>query len=251
MGQFLHIAVIMMRDQATIKEVITEHVHLILGANYVLSIQEGAEGDVFDGVRAKLRNNVGGVRKKQADYLIYALLEAVIDSYFIILEDVGEEVEDLQDEMLENPSVRLLKQVRDLKRSARFLRRSVWPLREVLSELERADSPLINDANNLFFRRAYEHTIQVMDIAESARDVLSDMLDIYLSSVSNRLNQVMKTLTIITTIFMPLSFIAGLYGMNFHFMPELGWRFGYPLILAVMVVIVMIMLVFFRRKEWL
>jgi magnesium transporter len=222
-----------------------------LGVNYVLSIQEGAEGDVFDGVRAKLHNNVGGIRKNQADYLVYALLEAVIDSYFVILEDLGEKVEDLQDEMLENPSVHLLKQVRDLKRIARYLRRSVWPLREVLSELERADSPLINDTNNLFFRRAYEHTIQVMDIAESARDVLSDMLDIYLSSVSNRLNQVMKTLTIITTIFMPLTFIAGLYGMNFHFMPELGWRLGYPLILGVMGVIAVVMLIFFRRKEWL
>jgi magnesium transporter len=141
--------------------------------------------------------------------------------------------------------------VRDLKTTVRVLRKAVWPLREVIGLLEREDSPLVDDANNIHFRRAYEHAIQAMDVAESTRDVLSDMLDIYLSSLSNRLNQVMKTLTIITTIFMPLSFIAGVYGMNFHFMPELTWRFGYLLVIIVMALIATAMLIYFRRKDWL
>jgi len=249
---FIHIVLRMMRYRTNgSRDIVTEQVHLLLGHDFVISIQEGEEGDVFNSVRDRIRLNRGSIRKSGPDYLIYALLEAVIDNYFVILEEIGEEIEDIQDEMLNNPTAHLLRRVRDLKTSVRFVRKAVWPLREVIGELEREDSPLINDEINAHFRRAYEHTIQAMDVAEAARDVLSDMLDIYLSSISNRLNQVMKTLTIITTIFMPLSFIAGVYGMNFHFMPELTWRFGYPLVLGAMALIVALMLIYFRRKDWL
>jgi len=248
---YIHIVIRMMRYEDENSPIMAEQVHLVLGKNYVLSIQEGAEGDVFNAARDRIRADRGSIREKGADYLVYVLLEAVIDNYFKILEEIGESVEDLQDAMLDNPTTSALRDVRDLKRIVRFLRKSVWPLREVLSELEREDSTLIDDTNNIHFRRAYEHAIQAMDVSETTRDTLSDMLDIYLSSVSNRLNQVMKTLTVITTIFMPLTFIAGVYGMNFQFMPELHWRYGYPLVLGSMLAIVALMLVYFRRKGWL
>ncbi len=251
MGTHMHIVLQMMRHAGTETGVISEKVHVLLGPDFVISVQEGQEGDVFDPVRLRLRENRGSIRRQGPDYLVYAMFEAVIDNYFVVLEEIGEVVEDMQDEMLESPSTALLRKMRDMKRNVRQLRKSVWPLREVIGEMEREDSPLINDANNVHFRRAYEHTIQAVDVAEAAREVLSDMLDIYLSSVSNKLNQVMKTLTIITTIFMPLSFIAGLYGMNFRFMPELNWRMGYPLTLSVMGIIVLIMLIVFKRNDWL
>lgn len=250
-GTYLHVVMRMMRYQSAQEPVITEPVHLFLGSNFVISIQGGEEGDVFDSVRDRIRQGRGTIRQQGPDYLVYALLEAVIDNYFEILEEIGEVVEDLQDEMLDNPEARLLRQVRNLKQTVRYVRKSVWPLREVLAELEREDSTLINDEYNIHFRRAYEHAIQAMDVSETTRDVLSDMLDMYLSSVSNKLNQVMKTLTVITVIFMPLTFIAGVYGMNFHFMPELTWTFGYPLILGVMAVIATVMMVYFKRKDWL
>lgn len=250
-GSYLHIVMRMMRYENTREPVIAEPVHLFLGHHFVISIQGGEEGDVFDSVRERIRHDRGTIRQQGPDYLVYVLLEAVIDNYFQILEEIGEAVEDIQDELLDNPDHKILRQVRDLKQTVRFLRKSVWPLREVLSELEREDSPLINDEYNIHFRRAYEHAIQAMDVSETTRDVLSDILDIYLSSVSNKLNQVMKTLTVITVIFMPLTFIAGVYGMNFDFMPELTWRFGYPLIMSVMAVIAVIMLVYFKRKDWL
>jgi magnesium transporter len=250
-GSYMHIVVRMMRYEGPGQPVVAELVHLILGRNYVISIQEGAEGDVFNSVRHRIRQDLGSIRRQGPDYLIYALFEAVIDNYFKILEEIGEVVEDLQDEMLDDPKASLLRQVRDLKKTLRFLRKAVWPLREVIAELEREDTKLINDANNIHFRRAYEHAIQTLDVSETTRDVLSDMLDMYLSSVSNRLNQIMKTLTAITVIFMPLTFIAGVYGMNFKHMPELDWRFGYPLIVVGMLVIAAIMFTYFRRKEWL
>jgi magnesium transporter len=232
------------------KEIVAEQVHILLGKDFVVSVQEGEEGDVFNGVRDHIHTNRGPIRKLGPDFLVYALLEAVLDSYFTILEEIGEDVEDLQDDMLDDPQARLLLRVRDLKRTVRALRKSVWPLREVIAELEREDSPLIDDDNNVHFRRAYEHTVQAMDVAEAARDVLSDMLDIYLSSISNRLNQIMKTLTIFTAFFMPLSFIAGVYGMNFRFMPELTWAWGYPAALGLMVLVAIVMTLYFRRKGW-
>jgi magnesium transporter len=248
---YLHIVLRMMRYEGPDVPILAESVHLIVGRNFVISVQEGAEGDVFNSVRDRIRRNLGSIRQLGPDFLVYELLEAVIDNYFHILEELGELVEDLQDQMLDDPNARLLREVRDMKKTLRFLRKAVWPLREVIGELEREDSPLIDDANNIHFRRAYEHSIQAMDLSETTRDTLSDMLDIYLSSVSNRLNQVMKTLTVITVIFMPLTFIAGVYGMNFEFMPEIHWRYGYLMIMGLMTVITVVMILYFRRKQWL
>jgi len=185
------------------------------------------------------------------DYLAYALIDAVVDDYFIVLEKMGERIEDLEDELVANPKKETLHKIHALKREMIFLRKSVWPLREVISRQERAESPLIRKTTGIFLRDVYDHAIQVIDNIETFREMLSGMLETYLSSISNRMNEVMKVLTIIATIFIPLTFIAGVYGMNFRFMPELEWRWGYFLILGVMVAIGIAMAIYFKRKKWL
>jgi len=203
------------------------------------------------GYVSSAKNGKGRVRARGADYLAYTLLDAIIDHYFVLIEKVGENITSLEEELVQNPAPQTVKRIHQLRREMIFLRKSVWPLREVISSLERGESALIQDTTLFYLRDIYDHTIQVMDTIETFRDMLSGMLDIYLSSVSNRLNAVMKVLTIIATIFMPLTFIAGIYGMNFKYMPELEWHWGYPLILLVMLAIVVFMLAFFRRKQWL
>jgi magnesium transporter len=232
------------------KQVKIEQISLILGSDFVLSFQE-KEGDVFDPIRERLRNNKGRVRKAGADYLVYALMDAVIDNYFFIMEKLGETIEEIEDEVVISPTSETVQTIHDLKRQMIFLRKSVWPLREVISRLEQSDSTLIAKSTLIYLRDAYDHAIQVMDSVDTFRDTLSGMLDIYLSSVSNRMNEIMKVLTIIATIFIPLTFIAGVYGMNFRFMPELEQPWGYPLALIVMALIACVMLVYFRRKKWL
>ncbi|TAN44203.1 MAG: magnesium/cobalt transporter CorA [Nitrospirae bacterium] len=231
--------------------IITEQISLVLGKNFVLSFQEGLEGDVFNTVREHLRNPVSRIRKMGADYLAYSLIDAVVDNYFVILEKVGERVESIEEALVGQPTPATLQSIHHLKRDLIFLRKSVWPLREVVSGLQRGESQLVNKNTLFYLRDVYDHTIQVIDTIESFRDMVSGMLEIYLSSVSNRLNSIMKVLTIITTIFMPLTFIAGVYGMNFKHMPEIEWTWGYPLILLVMVMIAASMLAFFRKKDWL
>ena len=186
-----------------------------------------------------------------ADYLAYALLDAVVDSYFSILEKSGEKIESMEEQLVANPTEKTLQQIHSLKRELIFLRKSVWPLRELISGMQRSESALIKEATGLYLRDVYDHTIQVIDTVETFRDMVSGMLDIYLSSISNRMNAVMKVLTIIATIFIPLTFIAGVYGMNFKYMPELGWRWGYAAVLLVMLAVAVVMLVYFRRKKWL
>lgn len=233
-------------------EVQTEQVSLILGPSFVISFQE-REGDVFNPVRERLRSGKGRIRKMGADYLAYALIDTVVDNYFIILEQLGEKMESLEEELVTNPLPETLEAIHYLKRAMVSLRRSIWPLREVISRLEKekGESALIQESTGIYLRDVYDHTIQVIDTIESSRDVLSGMLDIYLSTISNRMNQVMKVLTIIATIFIPLTFVAGIYGMNFQFMPELGWRWGYLVVLLTMVAIGLSMVVYFRRKKWL
>ena len=227
-----------------------EQVSLVLGANYVISFQE-AIGDVFEPIRERIRNAKGRIRKMGADYLMYALLDAVVDGYFAILERLGERIESMEEELVSNPTEKTLEQIHTLKRELIFLRKSVWPLRELISGLERSESPLIKETTEVYLRDVYDHTIQVIDTVESFRDMVSGMLDIYLSSISNRMNAVMKVLTIIATIFIPLTFVAGIYGMNFKYMPELERRWGYPLVLLVMAIVAVVMLSYFRRKRWL
>jgi magnesium transporter len=231
-------------------EVVNDQISLILAKNTLISLQE-KETDIFIPIIQRIKNGKGRVRTRGADYLAYTLLDAIIDHYFVLIEKIGEKITSLEEELLQNPAPQTVKRIHHLRREMIFLRKSVWPLREVISGLERGESALIQDTTLFYLRDVYDHTIQVMDTIETFRDMLSGMLDIYLSSVSNRLNAVMKVLTIIATIFMPLTFIAGIYGMNFKYMPELEWPWGYPLILLTMLAIAVFMLAFFRRKKWL
>ena len=230
-------------------EIQVEQVSLILGKNYVISFQE-REGDVFNAIRERIRNNIGRIRKAGADYLVYALIDAIIDNYFIIIEKLGEKIENLEDKVSSRPKPANLRVIHRLKRDLIFLRKSVWPLREVISILERGESSLILESTNVYLRDIYGHTIQVMDTVETLRDMTSGMLEIYLSSVSNRMNEIMKMLTIVATIFIPLTFITGIYGMNFRYMPEIKWFWGYPIVLLGMLIIGIVMVIYFKRKKW-
>jgi magnesium transporter len=249
-GEYMYI-VMRMLSLGEKDEVISEQVSLILGQSFVISFQEGREGDVFNPLRERLMNDKGKIRTMGADYLVYSLMDAVVDNYFFIMERLGERVESLEADLVSHPTPDTLNSLHYLKRELLLLRKSVWPLRDVFSSLERRESPLITDAVRMYIRDIHDHIIQVMDVVETFREMLSGMLDIYLTSISNRLNEVMKVLTIIATIFMPLTFIAGVYGMNFDHMPELRWKLGYPLVLLVMLGIGVVMLVLFKRKRWL
>jgi magnesium transporter len=250
LGDYLYIVLKMIYHDESEDEIMGEQISLILGQNYVISFQE-REGDIFNPIRARIKNNKGRIRKGGADYLAYALIDAIIDHYFVILEKMGEKIESIEEELVTNPTPETLQMIHNLKRNLIFLRKSVWPLREVINALERGESPLITNLTDIYLRDVYDHTIQVIDTIETFRDMVSGMLDIYLSSVSNRMNEVMKVLTIIATIFIPLTFIAGIYGMNFKYMPELEWHWGYFGVLIIMGVIVVLMGFYFRRKRWL
>lgn len=226
-----------------------EQVSLILGHHFVISFQE-TEGDVFDSIRARIRNGKGRIRRMGADYLAYALLDAIVDRYFVVLERLEDRIEALHEELVANPAPKTLQEIQHVKRELIFLRKSIWPLREVISGVQRGESSLFQEATQIYLRDVYDHTIQVIDTIETFRDMISGMLDIYLSSLSHKMNEIMKVLTIIATIFIPLTFIAGVYGMNFEYMPELRWRWGYFAVVALMFVIAGLMLVYFRRKKW-
>src|SRR4030043_479558 len=249
-GDYIYIVLKMLDQSNKSNEIIMEQISLILGPNFVFSFQE-KEGDVFDPIRERIRNGKGRIRKMGTDYLTYALLDSIVDNYFIILEKLGEKIEFLEEKLVARPIPETLQTIHHLKREMIFLRKTVWPLREVISGLERKESSLIMESTKIYLRDVYDHTIQTIDTIETFRDMVSGMLDIYLSSVSNRLNSVMKVLTIIATIFMPLTFLAGIYGMNFKYMPELEWRWSYPVIWLIMVGIGISMLIYFRKKKWL
>lgn len=249
-GEYIYIVLKALDYNDKSNEIETEQISLILGSNFVFSFQE-REGDTFDPIRDRIKTGKGRIRRMGADYLAYALLDSIIDNYFIILEKLGEKIELLEEKLVTQPAPETLRTIHHLKREMIFLRKAVWPLREVINGLERGESSLIKESTRVYLRDVYDHTIQTIDTIETHRDMVSGMLDIYLSSVSNRLNSVMKVLTIIATIFMPLTFLAGVYGMNFKYMPELGWRWGYPFIWLVMIGIGVCMLIFFRKKKWL
>jgi magnesium transporter len=250
LGDYLFIVLKMVYHDENEDEITGEQVSLILGPNYIISFQE-REGDIFNQIRERIRNAKGRVRKMGSDYLAYALLDAIVDHYFVVLEKLGETIESLEEELVTNPTPETLHTMHKLKSTMIFLRKSVWPLREVIAALERGESPLIEKSTEIYLRDVYDHTIQVVETIETFRDMVSGMLDIYLSSVSNRMNEVMKVLTIIATIFIPLTFIAGIYGMNFKFMPELEWHWGYPAALVIMLILVAFMVMYFRKKRWL
>ncbi len=256
-----HYVVLRMLSAGKEGGVASEQISMILAPGLLVTFQE-RPGDVFDPVRCRIREGGGRLRGMGADYLAYRLMDAVVDSCFPLLESIGDRVEALEEELVSLAPGASLAAIHALKRDLVDVRKSVWPLREVISALARGDSALVGEGVRLYLRDLYDHVIQLMDATETNRDMVSGMLDIYLSSVSNRMNEIMKVLTIMSTIFIPLTFIAGVYGMNFQRgtppdpaaplnMPELYWRFGYLFALGMMVVTALGMLVFFRRRRWL
>ncbi len=233
----------------------TDQLSMFLGKNYVLTFQETA-GDCFDPVRQRIRKAGGRIRKSGPDYLAYALLDATIDNHFPVLEHYGEKLESLEDEVVLRPDKQVISQVHEVKRDLLPLRRVIWPLRETLNTLAREDTPFICPETRIYLRDCYDHVIQIMDLLENYRDIASSLMEVYLSSVSNRMNEIMKILTIFTALFIPMNLIAGIYGMNFNpdrsplNMPELNWFLGYPFALALMATVAVVMFFYFRRKGW-
>ncbi|NMB80135.1 MAG: magnesium/cobalt transporter CorA [Methanomicrobiales archaeon] len=246
--QYLYLNLKMLTYEGGDSEIKVEHVSIVFGKNFLISFLEDP-GDVFDPVRERIRKD-GRIRRFGTDYLAYTLIDSIVDNYFFVLEKLEERVEDLETELVSQPTQASLRQINRLKKDTIFLRKSVWPLREMINNLERSESALIHDSTKIYLRDVYDHTIQVIDTLEVFRDILSGMIDIYLSGQSYRMNEIMKMLTIIATIFIPLTFVVGLYGMNFHYMPELEWEYGYFAVLLVMTIMVGGMLVYFRKKAW-
>jgi magnesium transporter len=230
-------------------------VAMFIGADFLLTFHEGST-DCFEPVRVRLRKNLGRIRSTGPDYLAYALIDIVVDEIYPILEATGEELEAVEEAVVSKPDPSHINRLHALKRDLLDIRRIVWPTRELISCLVDHESPLIQPPTRLYFRDIYDHTIQLMDVVETYREIASGLLDIYLSSVSAHLNEVMKVLTLIATIFIPLSFITGVYGMNFDRsispwnMPELDWPFGYPLVLLLMLAIAVGLILYFKRKGW-
>lgn len=228
----------------------SEQVSLVVGPNFLVSFQE-QEGDVFNAVRDRIRRGRGRIRQGGSDYLAYALIDCIVDHYFLVLEQLGERIEGLENGIYENTGPDLLRDIFRLKQEMIYLRKQVWPLRETLSHILKLESPLIKDANRVFFMDIYDHLVKGLDVIESLRDVLSGLQDLHISITGHHMNEIMKVLTIIATIFIPITFVAGIYGMNFEVMPELKWRWGYVAVWGLFVAITAGMLVYFRRRKWL
>ncbi|MDH4214978.1 MAG: magnesium/cobalt transporter CorA [Candidatus Thorarchaeota archaeon] len=229
--------------------VILEQISIILGQSFILTFQESAD-ELFKSIMTRLQQSHGNLRNSGLDYLAYTILDVIVDQYFVFTESLSEQIEELEDEVIENPTTQTLQNMYRLKRIVSIARRNLWPLRENVGRIYREPSPLINPATGIYLRDLYDHVIQINDYLESYREALSSMLDTYLSSVSNKMNAVMKVLTVISTVFIPLTLIAGIYGMNFYNMPELAWPYGYTTIMLVMLILGTIMLAYFRKIEW-
>ncbi|BCN29473.1 magnesium/cobalt transporter CorA [Anaeromicropila herbilytica] len=230
-------------------QLVVEQMNFIMGKNYVISFGE-VRGDVFDPIRNRLRNQGTRQRKNGADYLMYTLLDAIVDGYFEVLDVIGEKIDGIEEELIEYSSDDCLHEIRMAKKELLYIRKNFGPLREVISWLSKESSELIEDKVEIYFRDVYDHMVQVIDTAETYRELLSGLMELHISNTSNRLNEIMKVLTIISTIFIPLTFIAGIYGMNFKYMPELSWKWGYGGTWLVMIIISIIMVIFFKRKKW-
>lgn len=247
--QYVFIVLKMIYSKKDTLDIETEQISFILKNGLVLSFQE-RKGDVFDIIRERIRTGKGRVRKMDADYLVYTLMDAIIDSYFIIMEQMGDHIESLEEEVIAKTGTEISVKIHDLRRKVIQLKRSIWPLREVINSLLHFGTNLIKKTTLPFIRDLYDHTIHVIETLETFRDIIAGMLDIYLSSVSNKMNEIMKVLTIIATLFIPLSFIVGLYGMNFRYMPELEWRWGYPGVWLLIIAVIAGFLGYFKYKKW-
>jgi magnesium transporter len=227
-----------------------EQISLFVGKGWILSFQEAA-GDSFEPTRERIRKGRGQIRSSGPDHLAYSLLDSLVDEFFPILERFGERLEKIEEELISYPAPDTLQGIYQMKRDLLGLRRVAWPERDLLSALLRESTPIISEQTKIYLRDCYDHLTQVIDIIETYRELAAGMIDVYLSSLSNRMNEVMKVLTIISTIFIPMTFIAGVYGMNFHYMPELAWRYGYPFSLALMAAVAIGLMVYFKKKNWL
>ncbi|MDO5608440.1 MAG: magnesium/cobalt transporter CorA [Capnocytophaga sp.] len=232
------------------QEIVLEHLALVLGEGYIITFQEVEDDDVFDGLRKRLQNEKSPIRKRTSDYLLFGILDAIVDTYFVILDTISEQAEDIEDEIINDPKEGMVMQIQNLKKDAITLRKSIYPAREVVSKLEKSDHRLIKTATSPYFRDLFEHTIHIVETLDTYRDMLWGLTDTYMGSMSNKMNNVMRLLTIISTIFIPLTFIVGLYGMNFEYMPELHYRWAYPVVWMVMIGITVWMIFFFKRKKW-
>lgn len=250
-GNYMYIVLQMLSLLPDQGQVIREQISLILTPRVLISFQE-SEGDIFAPVRDRLKKGAGGrIRGSNCDYLAYALIDAIVDYYFVILEHIGSDVDAVEEDTMEAPQPGTLERIHDLKREIITLRKAIWPLRDVIASLTKQASPLIDSGTTVFLRDVHDHTIQIIDTIESYRDILSGLFDLYLTNMSNRINQVMKVLTVIATIFIPITFIAGVYGMNFKYMPELQWRWGYAAVWGLMIAVVAGLLLYFKKKNWL
>jgi magnesium transporter len=247
-GDYTYLVVKMLYSSET-GDYTQEQISIVLGENYVISFQE-SDKQVFAPVRERIKRGKGRIRSMGADYLAYALLDTIVDHYFVLLEELGEQIELLEDRLVVEPDREILTEIYSLKTNMLFMRKAVWPLREIVNSLDRGDGKFFRAGTLLYMRDVYDHIVQVIDTVETYRDMVAGMLDIYLSSVSHKLNEVMKVLTIISTIFIPLTFLAGVYGMNFKYMPELEWAWGYPVTWLVMIVSAGLMVRYFRIKKW-
>lgn len=250
-GENIYIVLKMLYFDAKGGGVISEQVSVILGQNYVISFQETEGFDVFNTIRERIRNNKGRVRKAGADYLAYCLLDCIVDYYFIILEKLDEKIEKLEEELVQAARQEIPQEIHLLKRDMIFLLKQIWPLREVISNFQHTETRLVRKSTAIYLRNVYDHAAQVIDTIETFRDILFGMYHLYVSNLSNKMNEVMKVLTVIATVFIPLNFIASVYGMNFKYMPELEWRWGYYSILIFMVSCLIAMLGYFKRRKWL
>jgi magnesium transporter len=248
--EYLYVVLKMLSYDAEREKVRSEQVSLVIGSNFLISFQE-QEGDVFNAVRARIRKGRGRIRQGGSDYLAYALIDCVVDHYFLVLEQLGERIESIENEIYENTGSDLLRDIFRLKQEMIYLRKQVWPLRETLSHMLKLESPLVKDASRVFFVDVHDHLVKGIDVIESLRDVLASLQDLHISITGHHMNEIMKVLTIIATIFIPITFVAGIYGMNFEVMPELKWRWGYFAVWGFFAVIIVAMLVYFRRRKWL
>jgi len=246
---YIYVTLKILKQIENSDKILSEQVSFIVGTNFVISLMDGKD-DIFDPIKERIRNGKGHLRKMGPDYLAYSLIDAIVDNYFVIMEKFGEKIEVMEEELVKNPTTGTLKSLHDIQRELMILRKSVWPLREVVNNMLRGDSTLIHKSTLIYLRDVYDHTIEIIDMIEGLRDMVSRMFDMYLSSISNKLNEIMKVLTIIATIFIPLTFIAGVYGMNFEYMPELKWRWGYPVIWVIMISSGILMLNYFRKNKW-
>ncbi len=249
-GSYIYIVVKMLDHNETRGEIDIEQLSLILGPNYVITFQE-RPGDFFDPLRERIRKSFGRIGKLGADYLAYAILDIIIDHYFVVLERLGEKIEKLEDIVGGHPGPETARQIHALRREMIFVRRSTWPLREVIAGLQRSGSGLVRELNSAYFRDLHDHSMQVTDAVDSFRDLLNGMLDSYYATITNRTNAVLKVVALFSAIFMPLTFITGIFGMNFVYFPELEWRYGFQGSLILMAVVIAIMAAVFKWKKWL